>query len=543
MLYNKEKPYKLFLFYGKRIKVYSKVLLLFLLTSIVLHPFLNSNLPPGVDTPSHLEKIWLVSKSLIEKGQVPFWDPYWYGGYPPFKYYPPLSYWTAGILSFLGFGEVLAYKIFIFLSFFLCGYAVYLLSREIGMGEWSSFFSSFLFLTSYPLFSSISLWGWYPTVCALPFMLFTVYFLKRCVKTENLRYALLAGVCFGLTILTHHLTAYALAIVFIALTLAELLYFERINIFIKALSITLIIGFAISSWWLLPFVEGIGEIGFKRPLEGGWFFTKQFYFKAMFDKNLIGLHVYPSYIGITLLLLGVIGGAFAHYKGSKDALSIFWSFLTLFLVSFGTTTVIYKYIPFSNQLDVARFWFYMVPFLSIIAGYGTFSLYGVLKKFENRKVIVALFAIFLIILIVDHVSAFTKAYTSFKPFVLDKELKDGLEFIKYNEDIKRVWGIGFWNWHAYLIPAYAGKEVTNGWYDEGTKHWKEIQELRLMEWTGNIDLDEFYKINKKLNTTHIAIYDYYPGEHPKLFKNLLEKDERFKKEYENSKMSIFELKR
>jgi len=68
---------------------------------------LNENLLEGTDFTAHVPKILYLEKYYNSYGM---WDPYWYGGYPIFKYYSPLSYYTAAFFT-LFVDELISYKI------------------------------------------------------------------------------------------------------------------------------------------------------------------------------------------------------------------------------------------------------------------------------------------------------------------------------------------------------------------------------------------------------------------------------------------------
>lgn len=160
----------------------------------------------------------------------------------------------------------------------------------------------------------------------------------------------------------------------------------------------------------------------------------------MVNINLIGQYIYPSYVGLIIFIFGLVGGIMAHYKNNRNFLFIFWVFLVLFLISFGTTTEIYRHIPFSNQLDVARFWLYMMPFLSISAGYGINEILQTLFKIVKKRLRIILIILLFSLIIYFHSSDVKRSLESFKPYEYDITVQQALNHIKFDNEIKRILG-------------------------------------------------------------------------------------------------------
>jgi len=517
-------------------KKYIVYVVLFLFSLLVFSPMLEVGIPPGVDTPAHLHKIWFLEKYFEEHHKFPTWDNYWYGGFTVFKHYPPISYYAGFIMSFF-IDYIIGYKLLLFLSYIISALILYHLALKIGLEENYSFLSGFFLLASYPIISNFGIWGRFPTAIALPFMLLTLLFLEYYKEFKQKRFIWYAGLCFGLLLLTHHLTAYATAMV-IGIYWITHLYYSDINKFKFTRNIIYIvaIGFIISSWYMVPFILDINETGFERDVDGGWFFLKEYFFKDIFNRNTINDYVYPSYIGGSQIFLGLMG-VFYLIRKSRENVYIWWSFLAMFGISMGLTNFFFKYIPFHSQIDSARFYVYMAPFLCILASYGVKQIVN-FKFFQKNET--AKYVLIALILIVTSSVAISsmKQLNSWQP---TEDLTAAFQWISEKGKDGRIYGVGFGHWESYLFPTYNNREIVNGWYHEGTKHWKIIKELESMSWFNRINPSRMYEILKQFNGRYVVIYDNWPAQHPLQTRDALDKSPLFTKVFEKDKITIFEV--
>ena len=79
--------------------------------------------------------------------------------------------------------------------------------------------------------------------------------------------------------------------------------------------------------------------------------------------------------------------------------------------------------------------------------------------------------------------------------------------------------MGLWTWHSFLIPYMADRRLVDGWHDEGASNVRLIRELRMMGWTGNVDIDRAHDLLAELGAEYVLVkrVSEYSGEHSELF--------------------------
>jgi len=85
----------------------------------------------------------------------------------------------------------------------------------------------------------------------------------------------------------------------------------------------------------------------------------------------------------------------------------------------------------------------------------------------------------------------------------------------------KVLGVGFWHWDDFLLPYYLHQAVVDGWHDEGAKNWRNVRPLRMMMWTGEVDVPRAYQLLGDLGGRYIAVQGYFAGESPEKFRTAL----------------------
>ena len=83
----------------------------------------------------------------------------------------------------------------------------------------------------------------------------------------------------------------------------------------------------------------------------------------------------------------------------------------------------------------------------------------------------------------------------------------------------RVYSVGLWTWHTFLIPYLANRPLIDGWHDEGASNVQQIRELRLMGWTGNVDIQRAHRILSEQGAEYVVVkrISDYPVERSYLF--------------------------
>lgn len=82
--------------------------------------------------------------------------------------------------------------------------------------------------------------------------------------------------------------------------------------------------------------------------------------------------------------------------------------------------------------------------------------------------------------------------------------------------------MGFWHWDDFLLPYYLRQAVVDGWHDEGARNWRNVRPLRIMMWTGEVDIPWAYQLLGELDGRYIVVQDYFDGESPEKFRAALQ---------------------
>ena len=517
------------------------------ISSLIARNLLFEGLPPGVDSPTFLHMAWFTKETLLGNGGLT--DPYWYGGFSVFSIYPPLGYGIVGVIASIpGVGFILTYKIVLLLSYSLVGTTTYYIARKLGNGFSLSLFAGLIVILAYPVQASVGLWGWYSTIAAIPLALLSLILLEKAHDRNSAIIAVLAGIFLGFSALSHHMTAFAYGLFLPIWLLYHLLRKPMLGKHLLKISVLFLLGLTITTiWWIIPWATSLLEYSFEREIPGIWSFPLHRYFKASLDGELIGSHIYPSYIGLGLILMAVGGLIHALSTASRTTP---YAILLLVMIAFSlgeAINPIVKIWPFS-RLDVARFQVYMIPIVAIV---GIPFLKDATKTITSfitlaiKKTLPTYIVTWIIIGLIVVPMAWDSGVTSskiFKPYLVTPDAQSAFNWLDQEGREGSILGVGSWHWHTFLVPYILERNVIDGWHDEGANNWKQVRALRTMMWTGDIDATRVHNILTELNGRYIVIEDRHPGESPKEFKAaLLKKINLFNQVADLNKVSIFEV--
>ena len=491
--------------------------------AVLLWPITGGDYPPGVDTPTFLHLSWLAE--LAVSGELSDWtqDPYWYGGFY-YLVYPPLSYGLVGILSAVtGAYFVDVYIVLLILAYGLMGYSVWFLSRELGVSGWAAVLAGLLTTVAYPSLSAVFLWGWFTSVMALPFTLISFGLLERSLNSSSKRLAIVAGALMAVATLIHHMTAVGIVMgltVWFVYHLIRNLSDRRELIWHSAIaavtSIILILP------WAVPFLAVATGTGFRRDIPGNWSAPIEAYGSNFLDPALIGEFTFPSYLGIVLTVLAMVGVFIALIEGRRMA-GVALLLLLLVWFSMGSNAnPLINFYPFSS-LDVGRFQLYMTPFMAIFAAMAvhrlvTLSFSGTPRRLPFVTKTAAVLA--LLILVLAHPTSDAWRVRSLAdPYRIEPAVQQSLDWLAstpldQDGNLPEVFGVGLWNWHAFLVPAISGRPLTDGWHDEGASNVKLIRQLRNMAWGRDpVDAESVHRILSTLGSDYVLLHrTYWLGE-------------------------------
>ena len=509
-----------------------------ILSTVVLWPIFGRDFPPGVDSPTFLHLAWVTKLAVSGQLSDPFTDPYWYNGFPYMVSYPPLGYGLVGLIGAIpSFSIIVVYQIVLVMAIGGVGICTYWLAREFGLTWWSAALAAVLTVIAYPTLSAIFLWGWFPSVLALPPALLAVTFLERAVRTNNWRPAAWGGLSLGICALVHHMTGAAFAMTLVGWFAFQLAFGHctrgRATLFFVLFgAITALVVLP----WGIPFLLHILDVDFQREIPGNWLPAISTYRSSITNRDLIGSFVYPSYL-VSWPILGLAIGAIIYSLKSKHRVAgatTMLLFLTWFSMGEKANPLI-QYYPFSG-LDVARFPLYMIPFIALLAGWLVDTAVTAAGPLQARltssrwpRLWPAAIALLLVGILALPVQDMVKARGNMDSYHVDKDMAAALDWLSIRSagdegtSADRLYCVGCWNWDAFLIPYTAKTAIVDGWADEGAPNVELVRPLRHISWnfgryqSSAVDGQEVHHILTRLRATHVLLAPYYPLEDTKGF--------------------------
>ena len=524
-----------------------------ILSVLLLSPIFGSDYPPGVDTPTFLHLSWVTK--LAASGQLadPFQDPYWYGGFSYLVSYPPLGYGLVGVISFVTrIDLVVVYLALMVVAYGGVAASVYWFAGELGLQRWTAVLAGTLTALAYPLLNAVFIWGWFTSVLALPLALASFMLLERSLREDKRGPAVWAGVCMALSILTHHMTGLSIGLGMLGWFIyhaASGLYPRRQVIGYSALFAAVAV--LIVSPWGIPFLVHSLDVGFRREVPGLWDPSLANYRSFIVDSSRIGDFIYPSYLGITLLVLATGGTIYALMERRRMAgVAIALLVLTWFSLGADTNPLIRVY-PFSG-LDVARFHLYMVPLMALMGGAFVERLYFFSKDVGSSIPTRAWYSIsaaaIVAILLFPAIDAW-KARSLMEPYRVEPQIASAIEWLGQDQapvdgTAEGIYPVELFHWLAFLIPYEADRQLIDGWHDEGAPNVQQIRELRMMSWTGSVEADRAYQILTDLDARYVLVDRTLdlPGGSTSIFWNeLVAHPEMFDKQEQWGDVGIFQV--
>ena len=142
-----------------------------------------------------------------------------------------------------------------------------------------------------------------------------------------------------------------------------------------------------------------------------------------------------------------------------------------------------------------------------------------------------------------------EARSFIEPYKLDRSVDQAIEWLAGQSVVvdgqeNRVYSVGLWNWDAFLIPEQAGLPLIDGWHDEGAKNVRDIRELRIMGWTGNVDIFRAHELLTNQGAQYVLVNRTlgYRAEASDVFWQELEAHpEMFEKQQEWTDVAIFRV--
>ncbi|WP_456366961.1 6-pyruvoyl-tetrahydropterin synthase-related protein [Thermococcus sp.] len=447
-------------------------LLLLGLSLFILKDFLSPGYPPswGGDAYGHLFKIW----KLME-GYSP-WIEDWYGGYPFLRFYPPLSYLIGAFFGLMTGSAIWGYKLTVLMAFLLAGLSTRAFLREIGFSELLSSTGGVAYAFSPYHLRILSPEGNFPRFFAIslaPLLLLGLFYVSRGDRKK----ALLAGVLFALVGLGHHTLFLSFGL--LALFLLPSIWPGRDGMKDALINLSLsgLVGFLVSAFWLVPFLTDRGSAHFLKENSIEYLFKLQSARPAQ-----IVFHTGPwSYYQGFLLYFAFLGGVTVLRRRERRALGvgIIGASSLLLLLALGY----YGPLPGLNRLPVLD----MIPpyrwldGLSLMGAIGL-ALFGemLFQRLPElpRKKIASLLVVALLLLPLSDVRY---GMNWLKSEEYPGDYVDVLAYVK-NEGSTgwRYFQWGLWSTQGSRIaytPALTDRPILGGWYRQGDPSYPQHSRL------------------------------------------------------------------
>ena len=213
--------------------------------------------PWGSDTLGHVLKVEYLMQELAKGQLYPDLLPAWYLGLQMMRYHPPLPYYLLAVLT-AGLGNAIgAANLFIFLCAWFGGASWMLFKRWIGW--WPALVGGILFVFLPDNVRVALAEGNLPRVLATAFLPLTFYFFLSSLDQHGKRWHRL-GLAFGFAVivLSHVMMAAIYAVCFVLWGAAVWLWRGTRFRSVVLTILFLIVGLAVSGWWLLPSLTGGG---------------------------------------------------------------------------------------------------------------------------------------------------------------------------------------------------------------------------------------------------------------------------------------------
>lgn len=314
---------------------------------IAPYPF-DEKIMAGGDAPAHIHLI-----DMFKTYGLAGWDPFWFGGEPMMKFYPPMAY---AISSIFPLDAVMAFKLTFLLFFLAAPIAFYLFVKELKLSVKEILASTLIF--SFTMnFNYLFDMGTFPSMVALPIGLFFLKYFVKTLKTDDYRYITPAAILLGVTVLTHSIIG-AMFILFAIIYFAVNYCQKKSKNSLRNSLAILLLGGLISSFWVLPFITENRYSSFGWGQDDWLAAVPLAAVYRLFGFYINGLSTIVAGLAIILALTGFI--AFARKKDA-DSRFIVWTAVVV--------TVLYTILGLSRSvlpLDRVVI-FFSIPFSILVA--------------------------------------------------------------------------------------------------------------------------------------------------------------------------------
>lgn len=375
--------------------------ILLVICGLLMITYINrlGSYPWGSDIYGHLFKGNILFDAINNGDLYLNYEPGWYNGLQPYRYWGPLPYYILAGLNFITHNIYTTYNLFILLVFIVGG------SGFLLWGYWKDrqalgFIFGVLWFCIPNNLDVIFSQGNVPFIVVNTLIPFLFYFYYRGLEEEKIKYYIIVSVFMAFITLNHAMLTAMLGITLFIFTLIYSIYNKKYGTGFIILTYAFL-GIMISAFWLLPALKG-GIIGQGKDIVGE---SMEFWTSTLSDSiNPLKRFGFKEsyYFGLAYAIVGFMGMIFAKKKERAG-------FFIPVLVLLGTTTVAYKIL---SKLPMSQvFWMTRFTGLSMCILLFSFILWKTLRK--------KLVYIFVVLMIMD-------SAVSFKIFGYNSEFKQTL---------------------------------------------------------------------------------------------------------------------
>jgi len=397
--------------------------------------------------------------TLVRFHQFPLWNPYYCGGNVMLAN-TQARFMSPTFLFVLVFGTVVGLKLEIWFHLLAAMMGMFLLSRQLGMGKYSSYLPPIIFTFSgmYVLHLTVG-HTWFMAIVYLPYAL--LFYLKGLQKG---RYGILSGAFIALMILEGGIYPAPHTVLFLVIFSTLLSLKSKSLAPLKVLGIVLLFTFLLSAVKLIPTYEFFRD--YPRLVESKDHLSPKMLYYVLFSRTqnllvrypemqLYGWWEYGSYIGFLPVILWLVGSILS-FKKEWPLIATGLVFLVLALGDFSKISPwhLLHYAPvFSSHHVPSRFMIGFIFSISIFAGICLTKLKAYAAKYPRFNRVSLLFCILpMAFILCDLVSVNSEIFA--QAFARPAPL------IKRNAHFSQIKGL-----HHEMYPAFLRNEGTLNAYE------------------------------------------------------------------------------
>lgn len=315
----------------------------------------------------HLSRVKIFANEL-KNLKFTLWSFHFYLGFPVLRFYGPLFFWGASIFVLFLNNLFSGVKIWLFIIHIFSFISAYYLGREYGE-KWGGIIFSMFFGLNFWKFYHVMFMGRFTASLFYSLLPLAFYFLKRKKLYEF-------AIINTLLLLSHFGYFYFWLFFGILFSIFEK---ERFKTFIYGNILTLFLGIS----FILPFAV----YTLKYKIGGLPTVFRPVKFLFLIKRGLHGGWHYGAYIGIILILMGIVG-IITNIKRKE----ITFPFLLSVIFVFGFARIKFlKIIPMSSQFLPLRHIVYLIIFLGLGA---TILINNLKNKFKWIPLVISVFVFF-----------------------------------------------------------------------------------------------------------------------------------------------------